>query len=212
MSGFSGHASSFCVVSPGLEREVRVATQILSPQNSVRFFRIVWLGSRGEWHQRIALGTRSLAVGLHAGLTRGLVCQLELLRYVVASAVVHLVRRLTPECRVGDPCVVLVDVVFDQRLQRADRIERVQVEPLVLEDSPPRLDEGVGERDLGLGQKSPQESGLDQFVDGSVEVLDTTVGEQGRLLVDQATGCAEKEFRGGARIERGRHFPCQDPA
>ncbi len=57
----------------------------------------------------------------------------------------------------------------------------------MFERSPPRLDERIGKRDLGHGQKSSQKPGVDQFVDGMIEVLDAAVGQEGGLFVDQTT-------------------------
>ena len=57
-----------------------------------------------------------------------------------------------------------------------------------------------------------EEAGFDQSVDGAVEVLDSAVGEQGRLLVDQAVRGVEQELGRGARVERGQDFPCEDAA
>lgn len=107
----------------------------------------------------------------------------------------------------GESGVVLVHVERDQLLKCADRVERIQIQPLVFERPPPRFDERVGECDLRHGENSSEQPGVDQLVYGFVEVLDSAVGEQGWLLVHQTNGGAEKEFGRGARVERRGHFP-----
>ena len=56
----------------------------------------------------------------------------------------------------------------------------------MFEHSPPRFDERVGERDFGHGEQSFEKPGIDQLVDGTVEVFDAASGlvdEQPTLLV-----------------------------
>ncbi len=108
--------------------------------------------------------------------------------------------------------IVRVHVEHDQLLKRADCVERVQIQPLMFERTPPRFDERVGIRDLGHGEKAPQESGFDQFIDSAVEVFDSTVGEQGWLLVEETRRSIDKEFSGGGRVERRGHLPREDTA
>ncbi len=62
-------------------------------------------------------------------------------------------------------------------------VERVQVEPLVLEGSPPRLDHRVREGDLRLRQDTSEDAGVDELVDRRRSVLYTSVGEDGRWPV-----------------------------
>src|SRR5262249_13799978 len=61
------------------------------------------------------------------------------------------------------------------------RVERVQIQPLVLERPPPRFDERIGEGDLGQGQQALQQSRIDQALDRAVAILDAGVGQQSRL-------------------------------
>ena len=96
---------------------------------------------------------------------------------------------------------MLVHIECDQLLEPADRVERVQEQPLVFERSPPRFDERVGERDVGLGEQSLEKPRIDKLVDGAIVVLDAAVNEEGRLLVDQSTRRAVQEFGRGAWIE-----------
>ena len=81
---------------------------------------------------------------------------LKLLRDVIARAKVHLVRSLTVECRVGKLAVVLLDVKLNELPDAGCRVECVEEQPLVLEDTPPRLDQRVGIADLRLSKNSRQ--------------------------------------------------------
>ena len=100
-------------------------------------------------------------------------------------------------------CIVLFDIERDELLNRADCIERVQIEPLMFEHAPPGLDERVGKRDLRYGEKPIQEAGLDQFIDRLIEILDTSVHEQRGLGVLQMPRGVEKELSCCAGVERG---------
>ncbi len=62
----------------------------------------------------------------------------------------------------------------------------------MLKRSPPRLAEGVGKRDVGLREKPFEKPRIYQLVNGTVEVLDATVNEEGWLLVDQLPRGAEQ--------------------
>ncbi len=59
----------------------------------------------------------------------------ELLRDVTTGAEVHLVGSLTTERGVGKASVVFRDVERDESTDRSESVERVEVEPLVLEGS-----------------------------------------------------------------------------
>ena len=87
------------------------------------------------------------------------------------GAEVHLVRSLTTERGVGKASVVFLDVERDESTDRSESVERVEVEPLVLENSPPRLDQGIGESDFGLRQDTPESTSVDEFADRGVDVL-----------------------------------------
>jgi hypothetical protein len=77
----------------------------------------------------------------------------------------------------------------------------------MLEGTPPGLDRRVGEGDLGHREKSFQYSGVDQFVNSGVEVLDATVGQQRRPLVDETLRGVQKQFGCRARVERCGYVP-----
>ena len=53
--------------------------------------------------------------------------------------------------------IVLVDIEGDQVPHGGDRIERVQVQPLVLDHSPPGLDQRVRESDFRLCKNAFQQ-------------------------------------------------------
>ena len=59
---------------------------------------------------------------------------------------------------------MLVDVKVDQLFQRADRVQAVEVQPLMLERPPPRLNKRIGKSDLRLSKQTLQQSRLDQPV------------------------------------------------
>ncbi len=191
-----------------------VVTRLLSRFGLHHGFRRVTLGvgSVGDRHEQLACRACCCTVHLHPGLACGFPGGREFIGYGTAGAEVHLVGRLTTERGVGKTHVVFVHVERDQLLERADRVERVQVQPLVFDRSPPRFDERVGKRDLGHGQKSSQQPGVDQFVDGTVEVLDSAVGQESWFFVDQATRGAEKQFGRRVAVERCRDLPRQDAA
>ena len=67
---------------------------------------------------------------------------------------------------------MFADVERDESTDRRDGIECVQVEPLVLDCSPPELDQGVGARDLGLGEHTAEHTAFDELLDLGIDVLD----------------------------------------
>ena len=87
---------------------------------------------------------------------------------------------------------MLIHIERDQLFETADRVKRVQVQPLVFECSPPGFDKRVGERDVGLGEKPLEEPRIDQLIDGSVEVLNAAVNEERWFFIDQAARGAEQ--------------------
>ena len=108
----------------------------------------------GLRQQRLACRAKCCAVHLHPGLACGSLGGFELTGYVVACAEVHLVRRLTKERGVGKTRIVLVHIKSDQVLNRIDRVERFQVQPLVFERPPPRFDQRIGELLEKIGENS----------------------------------------------------------
>ena len=128
-------------------------------------FRRVGGDSAGDRRERLACRARVVSIDDHSRLTCCFPRDLKLTGNLVSSREVHLVRRLAPKCRMRKTGVVLLDVERDESPYRADRIERVQVQPLMFEHAPPGLDERVGKRDLRHGQKPIQEAGLDQLID-----------------------------------------------
>ena len=56
----------------------------------------------------------------------------------------------------GNYGVVLLDVECDQFLKGSEGVERMQIEPAVLQRAPPGLNQGIGEADLDLGEYAAQ--------------------------------------------------------
>jgi len=107
--------------------------------------------------------------------------------------------------------VVLVDIEGHQLANRGNRIERVQIQPLVLEHPPPGLDGRVRECDFRLCKNAFQQPGLDDLVDRRIEVLDTTVNQQHGLGRCDALGCVEQELCGHLGMEGPGHIPRENP-
>ena len=68
---------------------------------------------------------------------------MELLWNLVAGSQVHLVRCLTIEGGVRQVAVVLLDVKGHEFSDGGDGVERVQLEPLMFQYSPPGFDQRV---------------------------------------------------------------------
>ena len=75
-----------------------------------------------------------------------------MVRNITSFTKVHLIGRLALERRMGNDSVVLVHVEGCLLAHVVDRIEIVQVQPPVLQHSPPRFDHAVREYDVDLGQ------------------------------------------------------------
>jgi hypothetical protein len=133
------------------------------------------------------------SVRLQASRARRASPGVELVRDVSARSEVHLIRRLVAEGGVGEAGVVLLDVERDELPERREAVERVEVEPLVLERSPPGLDHRVRERDLGHRKEASKDTRVDEVIDSHVEVLDAAVGEEG-----------------GRSVSRGLSFPAEN--
>jgi len=103
---------------------------------------------------------------------------------MIAPAVVHLIGRLATECGMGELRIVLLDVESHETAERGGAVERVQIEPLVLQRPPPSFDHGVGEPELGQSEDAAQHSGLDERVDMLVDVFHPSVRHHhGRRLI-----------------------------
>jgi len=74
----------------------------------------------------------------------------ELVGDVSTTPEVHLIGRLALERTVRHRLVVLRHVERDELPDHRQVVERVQVQPLVLEDAPPRFDQRVREGDVDL--------------------------------------------------------------
>jgi len=60
------------------------------------------------------------------------------------------------ECRMRHHFVVSGDVKLDETTKGSKAVQRMEVEPSVLQGSPKRLDHRIGKRDLDLGQNTRQ--------------------------------------------------------
>src|SRR5437867_768450 len=103
----------------------------------------------------------SRSVRLQASRTRRPPPRIELARDVAAGSEVDLVRRLAVEGGMRETAVVFLDVERDEPPERRDGVERVEVEPLVLERSPPGLDHRVRESDLGHRKEASKDTRAD---------------------------------------------------
>ncbi|MFV1959984.1 MAG: hypothetical protein ACC662_11305, partial [Planctomycetota bacterium] len=108
--------------------------------------------------------------------------------------------------------IVLLDVERDEPSYPGDGVERVQEEPVVLQASPPGLDQGVREADLGLGQHAAQQTGRDHVIDGTIAVLDTAVGEERRRFAigDEKATRFNQEIRRRTGVEAVVQSPGED--
>jgi len=84
----------------------------------------------------------------------------------------------------------------------------------MLQHSPPRLNERIGEEDLRHRQEPAEPAGHNELVDSIIEVLDTAVDQYGRRIIDgyDASGCVEKEGYGAPGYESVSHSPGENPA
>ena len=130
---------------------------------------------------------------------------------LLASPEVHLVGCLASKGCMRDYGIVLLDVECDQFLKGSERVELMQVEPAVLEGTPPRFDQGIGEADLDLGEHPAQLSESKKVVDFLIDVLDARVGDHcGAIAVTvpvivTTTAFPKSDHRGlAAGGERGK--------
>jgi hypothetical protein len=86
-------------------------------------------------------------------------------RDLVPTAEVHLIGSLAGEGSVRKDGVVLIDIEGDQLLQCGEGVKLVQVQPGVLERTPPGFDHGIREGHLDLGKYTAQLTDSEQGVD-----------------------------------------------
>ena len=113
---------------------------------------LVQLYSVTDGHRLAATLAAQSAIGCQAGLSGSDSCSRKLFRNVAASAKVHLVESLAMKGGMRQMGVVLLDVKRDQLPYRRHAIERVQVQPLMFENSPPGFDHRIRELDVSLGE------------------------------------------------------------
>jgi len=141
----------------------------------------------------------------------------EFVRQVLGRAEVHLVGRLAGERRMRHLPVVLLEEEGDQRFEMSHGVERVQVEPLMLERSPPSLDDRIRPGDLDLRQNAAELRGAESGVHRVVDVLDAGVGDdcgasvRGHpLLLVQVLACGDEHSAGCDRVEACGKGPGED--
>ena len=117
-----------------------------------------------------------------------------------------------PERGVRESRIMLLNVKCYQILDAAECVERVQEQPLMLEHSPPGFNHRIQERDLGSSQDSALQSRGNQFIDGSIEVLDAAIDEQRGFTSGNALRCRKQNFHCDIRIKRPADLARQDPA
>ena len=95
---------------------------------------------RGQW---LTCGAGGLSIDLFSSLTCCFPGFVELTGNLLSGPEVHLIGRLAAKCRVGKTRVVLFNVERYELPHRADRVERVQIKPLMFEHPPPGLDRRI---------------------------------------------------------------------
>ena len=110
---------------------------------------------------------------------------------VGSRAEVHLVRGLAGKGRMGHLGVVLFNEELHQGAQSCEGIQRVEVQPLMLERAPERLNHGVGEADVDPRENAVKAGAEKGGVDPAVDVLHTGVSIQKR------PACGDKMLAGG---------------
>ena len=133
-----------------------------------------------------------------------------MVRNVTSFTKVHLIGRLALERRMGNDSVVLVHVEGCLLAHVVDRIEVVQVQPPVLQHSPPRFDHAVREYDVDLGQDALDRTNSNECIHMCVEVLDPAVHEHLRDNVLQSLGSFDQEFARCAGVVGFVGLPRQD--
>jgi hypothetical protein len=71
--------------------------------------------------------------------------------------------------------VVLLDVELDQGAEPLERVQGVEVEPLVLERAPEGFDHRIREGEIDLGKHAVETRGQRGVMHGGVHVFDTGV-------------------------------------
>jgi len=83
------------------------------------------------------------SVGLHSSITGPRMRGCEVSGHLLATSEIHLVGCLARESGMRNDGVVLLDIEFDKLLKGSERIERMQIEPAVLQRPPPGLNQGI---------------------------------------------------------------------
>ena len=86
------------------------------------------------------------------------------------------------------------DVKLDESTKSGEAVQRMKVEPRVLQRSPERLDHRIGKGHLDLGEDARQFFVIQQIVDGSVHVLTSRIRDDDRVpgtIVELNNGFAQ---------------------
>jgi hypothetical protein len=112
----------------------------------------------------------------------------------MADAEEYVVGSLSLECRMGhyseallegsafSPPIVSGDVKLDEATKGSKAVQRMEVEPSVLQGSPKRLDHRIGKGDLYLSQDARPFLVIQHIIDGSIDVLASRVCDNDRML------------------------------
>jgi len=82
----------------------------------------------------------------------------------------------------GHYFIVGSDVELDEATKGSKTIQRMEVEPSVLQGTPERLDHRIRKGDLDLGQDARQRLAVEKAINGSVHVLAARVRDHDRVL------------------------------
>ena len=116
-------------------------------------------------------------------------------RTIDRRAEVHFVRGLARESWMWHLGVVLLDEKRHESAEALDRVERVDVQPLMLERPPECLDHRVGIGNIDLGEDTLQARAEQGGVHCRIDVLDAGVGVQKRATREnQMLASGEKKL------------------
>jgi hypothetical protein len=80
---------------------------------------------------------------------------------------------------VGHHFVELIDVECDESSHCRLAVERIQIEPVIFQSTPPDLNGRIRFNYLNLRQDPFQNPAEQKLVDSIIDVFDTAIGEQG---------------------------------
>src|ERR1019366_3906803 len=128
----------------------------------------------------------------------------EFVRQVLGGAEVHFIGGLAGERRMRHLRVVLLDEEGNQRFEMSHGVERVEVQPLMLEGAPPSLDDRSRVGDLDLREHAAELLRSEGGVDRAVDVLESRVGDDRRAGVRRLAFFLGQVLAGG-----DEHLACR---